>query len=69
MRSKLNGKLDSLYASAPLQEQSVGLSLPVALAAPAPLFSFGPSPGRHGGRPNRPHPAVALALASGSSPP
>lgn len=69
MRRKLNGKLDSLYASAPLQEPSVELSLPVALAAPAPLFSFGPSPGRHGGRPNRPHPAVALALVSGSSPP
>lgn len=52
-------KKDSLVVSAPQQEQSVGPSLPLALAAPPPPFSFGPSPGQHGGRPDRLRPAAA----------
>lgn len=59
----------SLVVSAPQQEQSVGPSLPLALAAPPPPFSFGPSPGQHGGRQDRLRPAAALALESGFSPP
>lgn len=60
---------DLLVVSAPQQEQSVEPSPPLAFAAPPPPFSFGLSPGQHGGRPDRPHPAAALALGSGSSPP
>lgn len=60
---------DLLVVSAPQQEQSVEPSPPLAFAVPPPPFSFGLSPGQHGGRPDRPHPAAALALGSGSSPP
>lgn len=62
-------KKDSPVVFAPQQEQSVGPSLPLALAALPPPFSFGPSPGQHGGRPDRLRPAAALALGSGFSPP
>lgn len=65
----INLMINSLFVSVPQQEQSVGPSPPLAVSAPPPPFSFGPSPGRHGGRPDRPHPAAALALGSGSSPP
>lgn len=64
----INAKQDSLVVSALQQEHSVGPSPPLASSAPAPPFSFVPSPGRHGAKPDRPHPAAALALGSGSSP-
>lgn len=66
---EFDGKFNSLVVSAPQRERSVWLSPLLASAAPAPLFSFAPSPGQHGGRPGKPHPAAVLALGSGSSPP
>lgn len=58
---------DSLFVWFPLQEHFVGPSPPLASVAPSPPVSFAPSPDRHARRRDRPRPAAASELGSGSS--